>query len=171
MNLITYFKNSFLTPYPFKSIFCCSAFNPEPWQQNEQTWDNKLFIKHRVRTFFNIPLNFRKVMMHLNSMAYKAGSQLPNGLCLSEHISSWSMNLYLAVNKEVPGASNTSFTGTIYSKVYEGNIKQTKRWVKDFNNDAVEHDLKFKKMYMWYTTCPVCSKKYGKNYVVILGRV
>ncbi len=25
--------------------------------------------------------------------------------------------------------------------------------------------------YMWYTTCPKCAKKYGKNHVVILGAV
>jgi len=24
---------------------------------------------------------------------------------------------------------------------------------------------------MWYTTCPKCAKKYGKNYVVIIAEV
>jgi hypothetical protein len=24
---------------------------------------------------------------------------------------------------------------------------------------------------MWYTTCPKCAKKYGKNYVVILAEI
>jgi hypothetical protein len=28
-----------------------------------------------------------------------------------------------------------------------------------------------KKEYMWYTTCPKCAKKYGKNYVVVVGQV
>ncbi|WP_369688185.1 hydrolase [Anaerophaga thermohalophila] len=23
---------------------------------------------------------------------------------------------------------------------------------------------------MWYTTCPKCAKKYGKNYVAIVGQ-
>jgi len=26
-------------------------------------------------------------------------------------------------------------------------------------------------MYFFYTTCPKCAKKYGKNYVVILAEV
>ncbi|HZH72463.1 MAG TPA: hydrolase [Mariniphaga sp.] len=24
---------------------------------------------------------------------------------------------------------------------------------------------------MWYTTCPKCAKKYGRNFVVIVGKV
>jgi hypothetical protein len=24
---------------------------------------------------------------------------------------------------------------------------------------------------MWYTTCPKCAQKYGKNYVVIIAQV
>jgi hypothetical protein len=26
-------------------------------------------------------------------------------------------------------------------------------------------------MYFFYTTCPKCAKKYGKNYVVILAQI
>jgi hypothetical protein len=28
-----------------------------------------------------------------------------------------------------------------------------------------------KKLYFYYTTCPKCAKKYGKNYVVLLAEV
>ncbi|MEI8048124.1 MAG: hydrolase [Bacteroidota bacterium] len=28
-----------------------------------------------------------------------------------------------------------------------------------------------KKMYMWYTTCPKCAKKYGRNYVAIVSQI
>jgi hypothetical protein len=27
------------------------------------------------------------------------------------------------------------------------------------------------RLYFFYTTCPKCSKKYGKNYVVILAQL
>jgi hypothetical protein len=27
------------------------------------------------------------------------------------------------------------------------------------------------KLYFFYTTCPKCAKKYGKNYVVLLAQV
>jgi hypothetical protein len=26
-------------------------------------------------------------------------------------------------------------------------------------------------LYFYYTTCPKCARKYGKNYVVILARI
>jgi len=29
----------------------------------------------------------------------------------------------------------------------------------------------FSKLYFYYTTCPKCQKKYGKNYVVLLAQV
>jgi len=31
--------------------------------------------------------------------------------------------------------------------------------------------LAVKKQYMWYTTCPKCAQKWGKNYVVIVGQI
>ncbi len=30
---------------------------------------------------------------------------------------------------------------------------------------------KLKKFYFYYTTCPKCAKKYGKNYVVLLAEI
>jgi hypothetical protein len=34
-----------------------------------------------------------------------------------------------------------------------------------------EKSYKIKKWYMWYTTCPKCAKKYGKNYVVVIAEI
>ncbi len=28
-----------------------------------------------------------------------------------------------------------------------------------------------KKQFMWYTTCPKCAKKYGKNYVAMVAQL
>jgi len=30
---------------------------------------------------------------------------------------------------------------------------------------------RLRKMYLYYTTCPKCAKKYGKNYIVILAEI
>jgi len=57
------------------------------------------------------------------------------------------------------------------SKVYEGDFKETGKWCKDYEEFAKTKGLKIKKQYMSYTTCPACAKKYGKNYVVIIGQV
>jgi len=50
-------------------------------------------------------------------------------------------------------------------------FKDTGKWMKDFENYAKGKGMEVKKMYMWYTTCPKCAKKYGKNYVAIVAQV
>jgi NMD protein affecting ribosome stability and mRNA decay len=55
--------------------------------------------------------------------------------------------------------------------VYEGPFRDTGKWCKDFENVLNAKKLKQNKMYMWYTTCPKCAKKYGKNYVAIVSQV
>ena len=42
---------------------CCPRFDPEPWDEKEVTFDDKLFVKDHVTSFFHIPLNFGKVMV------------------------------------------------------------------------------------------------------------
>ncbi|MFH1297073.1 MAG: hydrolase, partial [Bacteroidota bacterium] len=83
----------------------------------------------------------------------------------------WNMDLYLAVDKEIPGGENTTISGKFFSRVYEGPYKNTGKWMKDFEAVVKSNGLTCKKVYMWYTTCPKCAKKYGKNYVVILAQI
>lgn len=154
-----------------KEIECCPPFNPEPWDGKVFTWENKKFIKDKVFTFFYIPINFAQVMKRLMGKAQKGAVKVPDYLCLSDHISKWQMDVYLAVDQEVLGAQNTSLSGKFLTKVYEGDFKETGKWGEDFAKFAQEKDLRIKKWYMWYTTCPKCAKKYGKNYTVIVGQV
>lgn len=81
------------------------------------------------------------------------------------------MNIYLAVDKEVAGAENTTLHGKYFCKVYEGPFRDTEKWCKDFANIMESKGLHVGKEYMWYTTCPKCARKYGKNYVAIFGKV
>jgi hypothetical protein len=154
-----------------KDTECCPKFDPAPWDDKTFEWNNKLFIKDKVFTLFYMPINFGKVMIRLNEKVKNAGATMPDWVCLSDHTSKWNMDVYLAVDKEVPGAENTSLSGKFLSKVYEGNFKETGKWCKDFESYAAGKNLKIKKLYMWYTTCPKCAKKYGKNYVAIVAQV
>jgi len=150
---------------------CCPKFDPQPWDEKIYEWKEKKFIKDKVYTFFYIPLNFGSVMTRIMKKVESAQVKTPDYLCLSEHTSMWKMDLYLAVDKEVPGAKNVILSGKFLSKVYEGPFKETGKWHKDFEKYAQEKNHLLKKIYMWYTTCPKCAKKYGKNYVVILGEL
>jgi hypothetical protein len=150
---------------------CCPPFEPTPWDDKIFVWGNRQFIKDKVCTFFHMPMNFGQVMKRLDKKVKEAGATMPDWLCLSDHTSKWNMDLYLAVDKEVPGAANVTLSGKFFSKVYEGPFKNTGKWCKDYEALAQAKGLKIKKWFMWYTTCPKCAKKYGKNYVVILCEV
>jgi hypothetical protein len=150
---------------------CCPEFNPTPWDDKTFEWTDKRFIKARVFTLFYMPVGFGRVMKKLDEKVKKAGAVIPDWLCLSDHTSSWNMDVYLAVDKEIAGAENTTLSGKFYSKVYEGPFNNTGKWCKDFEELAKSKGYSIKKWFMWYTTCPKCAKKYGKNYVAIISRV
>lgn len=154
-----------------QSQTCCPKFEPEPWDGKTFEWNDKKFIKDKVFTLFYMPVNFGSVMKRLDARVRKAQATIPNWLCLSEHTSKWNMDLYLAVDKEIPGVESTNLSGRFLSKVYEGPFKDTGKWNADFTEYAKSKSLNVKKLYMWYTTCPKCAKKYGKNYVAILAEV
>ena len=153
----------------FEEIECCPPFNPSPWDNKKISWDNKMFVKDKVFCVLNMPVNFGSAMTRLMKLLENSKANTPDSLCLSEHTSVWNMNLYLAVDKEVEGALNTRISGNFYSKVYEGNFNKTGEWIKDFESKMKEQGLQHTKLYMWYTTCPKCAKKYGKNYTVIIA--
>jgi len=150
---------------------CCPEFDPTLWNDKLFEWVNKKFIKDSVFTLFYMPVNFGKVMKMLNKVMKRAGAEMPDGLCLSDHTSRWNMDIYLAVDKEISGAENTTLSGKFYCKVYEGPFRDTGKWCKDFENIVQSKGFKTNKLLMWYTTCPKCAKKYGKNYVAILTQV
>ncbi|OGF21671.1 hypothetical protein A2316_01275 [Candidatus Falkowbacteria bacterium RIFOXYB2_FULL_38_15] len=150
---------------------CCPKFDPVLWDNKTFEWDNKKFIKDKVFTLFYVPINFGSAMKRSVKKIEGAGAKMLEGMTLSEHTSKWNMDLYLAVDKEVSGAENIMLSGKFFSKVYEGNFKDTGIWMKDFENYTKGKGMEVKKMYMWYTTCPKCAKKYGKNYVTIVAEI
>ncbi|MDI6808575.1 MAG: hypothetical protein QME66_06285 [Candidatus Eisenbacteria bacterium] len=150
---------------------CCPKFDPAPWDGRILEWDNKRFIKEKVLTLFYMPVTFGSVMKKLDRKVKQAGATMPDWLCLSDHTSKWNMDVYLAVDKEIKDAQNVQLSGKFLSKVYEGPYKDTGKWCKDFGNFAKSKGLDVRKWYMWYTTCPKCAKKYGKNYVAVVAEV
>ena len=101
----------------------------------------------------------------------------PGGDCLPDLIQAslgydtLGLAIEYAVDKNIEDAEHAELSGTFYSKVYEGSFNETGKWSKDFTNSAISKGLEVKKIYMWYTTCPKCAKKYGKNYVVLTGLI
>ncbi|MGE5426228.1 MAG: hydrolase [Bacillota bacterium] len=150
---------------------CCPKFDPAPWEGKEITWEGKRFIKGEVCCFMYMPMNYGPAVTKLMKSAEKAGSSNPEYLMLSDQVSKWKMDLYLGTDKEVEGADNQMISGRFLSKVYEGSFREVGKWMADAKKAAEESGRTVLKQYMWYTTCPKCAKKYGKNYVVIFSQI
>lgn len=150
---------------------CCPKFDPKPWDGKVFEWKDKKFVKDNVFTLFFMPINFGSVIKRITEKVEKANAKMPDSLCLSDHTSKFNMNLYLAVDKEIPNAQNITLSRKFLSKVYEGPFEDTGKWCEDFKEYSKKKKLEIKKWYMWYTTCPKCAKKYGKNYVAVIAEV
>jgi len=101
----------------------------------------------------------------------KAGADVPDWLCLSDHTSKWNMDVLLAVDREIEGAEKVTLNGKFFSKVFEGPYSDTGKWTEEYKKVVKERGFEILKWYMWYTTCPKCAKKSGKNYVVIICQI
>jgi hypothetical protein len=47
----------------------------------------------------------------------------------------------------------------LFNQIYEGDFKDTGNGAKTLNHLPKAKDMKSKKWFMWYTTCPKCAKK------------
>ena len=150
---------------------CCPRFYPEPWDEKEVTFQDKLFLKDHVRSFLHIPLNFGKVMVKNMEKIQQAGALPAEPLMLSDEKSLWGSDIYIAVSKDVPGAEMVKISGTFLTKVFEGHYKNAGKWAKEMTEYVKAKAKDMKKMYFFYTTCPKCARFYGKNYIVILAKI
>jgi len=150
---------------------CCPRFNPEPWDEKEVTFQDRLFLKDHVRSFFHIPLNFGKVMVKNMEKIQHADALLPEPLMLCDENSIWGSDIYIGVSKDVPSAEMVRISGTFMTKVFEGHYKNAGKWAKEMVEYVKSKAKDMKKMYFFYTTCPKCAEYYGKNYTVILVQI
>jgi hypothetical protein len=150
---------------------CCPRFDPGPWDGKELVWEGKRFVKDRVRSVLHIPLNFGAVMKR-NVLRIEAAGATPESMVvLSDENSLWGADVYLSVTKDVPGAEMAEISGTFLSKVFEGPYRNVRSWIGEMKKEVQNKGRHLRKLYMFYTTCPTCARKYGKNYVVILAQV
>ncbi|MDD5589811.1 MAG: hypothetical protein PHQ47_01395 [Candidatus Portnoybacteria bacterium] len=148
---------------------CCKKFDPQPWDEKEITWQEKLFVKDRVKSLFHIPLNFGKMVIKNMTKMEKAGA-VGEQLMLVDENSLWGADAYIAVNKEVPDAQMEKISGTFLTKVFEGPYKDARKWLKQMDEFAKNRNFEYSRIYFSYTTCPACAKAYGKNYVILFAK-
>ncbi|MFH0770829.1 MAG: hydrolase [Candidatus Peregrinibacteria bacterium] len=149
---------------------CCPRFDPAPWQDKEMTWSNKRFVKEHVRAFLRIPIGFGAVMKRVMEKIGAVQALAVPPLWLSDEKSWWGSDLYVAVTKDVPGAEMATFSGTMYTRVFEGPYYNAPLWARELTKFLRAKGKEPKKILYFYTTCPKCAKVYGKNYVVVIAQ-
>ncbi len=150
---------------------CCPRFQPEPWDDKVITWEGKRFLQAHVVSFLHIPLNFGAVMRRSMATLEAAGAVPEEMVVLSDENSLWGADVYVAIAKDIPGARTTTLSGTFLSKVFEGPFRNMRTWVGEMTSFVAAKGKVPQKLYFFYTTCPACAQKYGKNYVVILAQL
>ena len=71
----------------------------------------------------------------------------------------------------VPGATMERLSGSFLTKVFEGPFHRAGEWARQMEDYVALESRTLEKIYFGYTTCPKCAKAYGKNYVVLFGKV
>jgi len=156
---------------PYDQHECCPRFDPQPWDETEFAWNNKRFVKDRVTSFLHIPLNFGAVMKRNVGPIHAVGAFPEPVVILTDENSLWGADVYIEVTREIPGANMTTISGSFLSKVFEGPYRNVPQWIAEMKNYVRGKGKTIQKLYFFYTTCPKCAKKYGKNYVAILAQV
>ena len=150
---------------------CCPRFDPEPWDGKTIIWQGKRFVQDRVTSLFHIPLNYGAVMSRMEAAIRAAGAKLEAPVMLTDENSLWGADVFVEAGRDVPGSKMVTVSGTFMCKVFEGPYSWIGRWVQEMKAWMGSKGRNFNKLYFYYTTCPKCAKKYGKNYVVLLAQI
>ncbi len=149
---------------------CCPVFDPEPWDSRTHEWTEKPFIRKTIPQFLHMPLPgiYAKVLGAMWKMAQEAEAapEIKDFLLLAWDPSPWKSELYMSVKKEVPGAENIKMTGKFITRVFDGPYNHVPKYLAEFNNYLDQKELKAKRYFFYFTTCPKCAKKHGHNYIV-----
>ncbi len=129
-------------------------------------------MKAHNKSLFHIPLDIGKVMSRAMRRITEAKAETTDTyLILSRDLSPWRSEHYFLVTKPVDGMETESLSGLFLTKVFEGGFGQLPKWMKDMENYVTKQGRAVKNLYAFYTTCPKCAKRYGKNYVVLFAEV
>lgn len=158
-------------PFTINNTGCCQRFNPTPWNEQKITWEDKLFVKDHIKSFFHIPINISKVIKENHAKIAQADAQFPESLMLTDENSLWGADMYFAISKKVPATKTVTISGTFLTKVFEGPYNNLKSWISEMRDFVSSSGYQMKKLYFSYTTCPKCAKKYGKNYVILFAQI
>ena len=151
---------------------CCPRFDPAGWDDETLVFDGRLFAKTSNVCLFHIPLNIGAALGRLWKKIQAVGAEPQDHyLILSTDPSPWRSEHYIEATKEVPDAEMATLSGTFLTKVFEGPFSHAPKWCAAMTRHVAAKGRRLQKLYFFYTTCPKCIKRLGKNYVVAFAQV
>lgn len=159
------------TNYDNSETGCCAKLDTKLWDGRELDWKDKLFLKDHIRSFLHIPLNFGSVISRDHAAVQNAAAYPEEPFWLTDEVSPWGSDVYLAVDRAIDGAQIEKLSGKFLTKVFEGPYRNAGKWVRDMEEHVARQGQTTKKLYFYYATCPRCAKHYGKNHVVLFAQV
>lgn len=159
------------TNYDNAETGCCARLDVKLWDDRELNWQDKLFLKDHIRSFLHIPLNFGSVISRDHAAVQKAEAYPEEPFWLTDEVSPWGSDVYLAVDKEIPGEPIERLSGTFLTKVFEGPYRHAGKWTRQMEAHVAAKGRTLDKLYFYYANCPRCAKHYGKNQVVLFAQV
>jgi hypothetical protein len=151
---------------PLEPGCCCPKFDPALWDNLDLHFRDKPFVRAATVGIFHIPLNIRAVFTRTLNAIKAAGAGTSQFAILSDDSSLWRGEHYFAVSREVPGLSNVTLTGDYLTRVFTGPYSDAYIWVGEMREMVETAGYKMGKLYFFYTNCPKCAEKRGRNHVV-----
>lgn len=159
------------TNYDNSETGCCAKLDTKLWDGRELDWTNKLFLKDHIRSFLHVPLNFGAVISRDHTAVQNAAAYPEEPFWLTDEVSPWGADVYLAVDKAMDGVQIEKLSGKFLTKVFEGPYGNAGKWAREMEEYVTRQGQTMKKLYFYYATCPRCAKHYGKNHVVLFAQV
>lgn len=159
------------TGYDNRETGCCARLDAARWNHQTLSWRGKPFLKTQVRSFLHIPLNFGSVIGRAHEAIEKAAAYPQEPLWLSDEVSPWRSDLYVAVEREPPGTPVVRLDGTFSTKVFAGPYRNASRWVREMKDYVAAQGREARRIYFFNATCPRCAKHFGENHVVLFAQL
>jgi len=158
------------TKYDNRETGCCAALDPAVWDGKTLTWTGKPFVKSHMRALFHVPLDFGAVVGKVHAAVEKSEAYPEEPFWLSDEVSLWRSDFYLAVDRDVTGMENAALSGTFLTKAFEGPYRDVGKWIAAMREHVAAQGYQILKLYFFYATCPKCAKRLG-NHVVLFAKV
>ena len=154
----------------------CPVFDPQKWDNKVFKWENKLFIREPIPSFFHIPFPpmIKSKVILMCTLADNADADIEDKsemLLLFHDSSPFKSEIFYSVNREIEGADNISMSGRFFAQVFDGPYNRIPKYIREKNIRLSADHQTAKDFYVHYAYCPECQKKYKHNYMIIFAEI